>query len=238
MRSIVALSTSFALLCPALLVAADRPTLGAATPEELVSRLEAAADAGDPIALAALMTPKARAEMSVGLTVAGAMMIAMQGFGLQMADGITDAFAGLEDENADPAAKAEAAKAAAEAARQKAEATAKIEASGQKLEAILTRYGVPNIMDESQAPVGGPEEAIALFEKIDHLGYLGEMFAFMKENFPEEGEAPNPTRLAGAIGKPAIDGDNGTLAVGDETHTLVKIDGRWYVQPPEQSAGE
>ncbi len=217
-------------------VAADRPALGAATPDELVERLEAATAAADPIALAALMSPRGRAEMSVGLTIAGTMMIAMQGFGMQMAEGMSDAFSGLEDDST-PEAKAAAEAAKAEAEKQMVEAQAKIEASGKQLEAIFERYGVPNVMDESTAPAGGPEAAVAAFEKIDHLGYLTDMFAFMKDAFPEEGEPPTPS-VKGPIGKPTIDGDHGSLTVGEETFDLVKIDGRWYVEPPKDAPAE
>lgn len=217
-------------------VAADRPALGAATPDELVGRLEAATAAADPIALAALMSPRGRAEMSVGLTVAGAMMIAMQGFGMQMAEGMSEAFEGLEDDST-PEAKAAAEAAKAESEKQMAEAQAKIEASSKELEAIFERYGVPNMMDESTEPAGGPEAAVAAFEKIDHLGYLADMFAFMKNAFPEEGEPPAPS-VKGPIGTPTIDGDHGSLAVGDETFDLIKLDGRWYVEPPKDAPAE
>lgn len=212
-----------AVLVPSLTLAADKPALGAATPEELVSRLQTATKGTDPIAMAALLTPEARAEMSAGLTIGGLMMVAMQGFGLEMAGSMGDAFGDGMDE----AAKAEAAKG-------QEEMKAKIEASTKRLEGILERYGLPNLMDEA-GPAGSPEEAMAVFEKIDHIGYLGEMFAFFRETFPEEGEPPGPASIQGEIGKPTVSGDKGTVPVGDETYDIVKIDGRWYFSPPSQS---
>lgn len=203
--------------------AAETRTLGAETPDQLVANLKAATAAEDPIALAAMLTPQARTEMSAGITIGGLMMVAMQGFGLQMATGIGEAFG----EGADEAAQAEAAKSTAEL-------EAKIKASTDRLEGILTRHGLPDLMDES-GPAGSPEEAMKVFENIDHLAYLTEMFAFFKETFPEESEASNTGTLPGDIGVPVISGTTGVLPVGEEKFDIVQIDGRWYLSPPSEA---
>lgn len=207
---------------PNLTAAAGPPRLGAATPDELVSRLRAASTAADPIELAALMSPRARAEMSLGMTIAGAMMVAMQGFGLEMASGMGEAL----DELTDDAGRAEA-----EAST--AAAKAQLEATSARFEAILERHGLPNMMDES-SEAGSPEQAMAAFEDVDHLAYLADVFGFLKESFPDQGEPPTAGKFAGEIGAPTVDGDHGTIAVGEESFDLIRVDGRWYLDPPSE----
>src|SRR5690606_29587406 len=51
------------------------PSLGASTPSELALRLRAATDSADPIALAALLAPSARAEMCAAMTLGSLMLV-------------------------------------------------------------------------------------------------------------------------------------------------------------------
>ena len=231
-RKTVSILTLIILLtCPLMLQAAAYEG-GADTPDELVERFRKASESGDIAGIAACLAPKDRAGMSFGLLFAASMMSAMGGIGAELGAGMSEAFS--EDMSEEDRKKAEA---EIEAVR------AKTEASMARLEGILEKYGVAEMMeDDSPMPGIGaddPEAAMAAaFEGVDQLGLIRELAVVLDEigDDNDEGEGEDEGEQSdtpeGGLVDLKIDGDRGTATWGDKPVELVRIDGKWFLSDP------
>jgi hypothetical protein len=203
---------------------------GAATPQELMERFRQAADEGDLAGIAACLAPEDRAGMSFGLILATGMMAAMGGLAAEMGEGFTEAF----EEEMPEGEKAEA----------DSEMTAmrkKTEELNARLEGVLTRYGVTDMMEETPSPAqssggeaSGAELAAAMAD-VDQIGLIGELGALMRE-LGEGGEESSSGMPEGGIENLVIEGDRGTATLGGEPVELVRIDDRWFLHQPDSSS--
>lgn len=249
-RPLYALSLPLALLL--VVLPAVRPAaaseLGAATPQELVQRLAAAAEAEDFGELAACVAPDDRAALTMMMLLGAGMMaaFAQMGAGLAegMAEGLAEAFAEEGGEAAAEAAEppsAEEAAAEAAAAAERAAMAERAAAAVARYEEILERHGVEKLMDENPDP-GSPEAAAELLAEVDQPALIADLFDLMKNAFPGEGGgdampiAITTTELSDLV----VEGDRAHGRVGDEEVDMVRVDGRWYLDIPTDAdaAGE
>lgn len=221
--------------------AAEQP-YGGATPEELVARIQSAADAGDLGEMMACMAPEDRKAMGGMMVMMGVMMVGFSqmavGMGSAMAEGMGEAFTG-EEMTAEQKAEMEAAQ---------AEAAAEAEAMTAKLRAVLEPHGLAGLLDEGFEP-GSEEDAAmeAALENADMIALTESMMKLLAEldtdDSPmglEEGTAPSPADEAkpdwvgSEVTDYRIDGDRATAQAGDETLEMIRVDGRWYFAPQMQ----
>jgi hypothetical protein len=215
------------LLLPGLARAAEPP--GAASPQELVARMIAAAESGDFAEMAACMAPEPRREMAVMMVGMAGMMVAFMDMGAGIADDMAEAFSD-EEMTAEQQAEAEAAQ------REAAEMTAAVQA---RYEAILRQHGLEEMLAEEEA--GGPEgetDMQEMLEGVDEIALLRDLMGFLEEIGDEEEGSPaedGPFEIPGEVGEIAIEGDRATANAGDDVLEFVRIDGRWYFEPPDES---
>ena len=215
------------------LAAAEPP--GAATPQALVARVQAAADKNDFGELLACLAPDDRREMSLALVAGVSMMIGFMGMAGDMAGGMADGLAGADAKPED--------KAKMEAAQK--EVKVKADAMQKKLEGLLHKHGVDKMM-EDPAPL--PEEPAArskalatMFSGTDDIALSKDLLALLEEVGKSEGkeEKPRPPiDLPQAVTDYRIDGDTATAKSGEETLDFVRVDGRWYVRAPQKGQDE
>lgn len=74
-RSSITVFLALAIAGSELAATETLPSLGAASPSELALRLREATDSADPITLAALLAPSARAEMCAAMTLGSLMLV-------------------------------------------------------------------------------------------------------------------------------------------------------------------
>lgn len=220
-----------ALLAPTASAAKGRE-LGAATPEALVARLEAAYESGDLVETAACLAPDDRAEITVGILLGSSMMVAFMGMGGEMASGMAEGMAeGPKDQ---PLSQKEKAK----LEKSKKEMEKKAKAFEQRYEAILKKHGLAERMSQGPGAATGEKGAAALLAGVDELALLEDLMAFMKEL--GEGEKISKSGpLADSGGKITdlkVKGDRGTAKAGAEIFQLEKIDGRWYFRAPQKKS--
>ncbi|HEX6203640.1 MAG TPA: hypothetical protein VF100_11600 [Thermoanaerobaculia bacterium] len=263
-RRAVVLALALLLVLPAGSLAAA-VELGAATPEELVARINRSAETKDFAELAACLAPEDRASMSLMMILGASMMTAfaqmgaglaegMAEMGAEMAEGMTEGLAQAmgdeligQDEGEASEGEAGAAEPAAEAgvaAEAEAAATAEMAAlSAQasdmsaRLEALLERHGVVELMEQDSDPAAaGPEAAAALLADVDQVALIADLMSFMSEAFPEAaGEEPTPVppgELTGLV----VEGDTARGRIGEEEVAFVRVDGRWFVDLPNEMA--
>ncbi|HVF61240.1 MAG TPA: hypothetical protein VNJ70_15640 [Thermoanaerobaculia bacterium] len=233
------------LLCAllALLPAAAQPAakssvpLGADSPEALVKRLKTAAEKQDVAELAACMASSDRAMMTMMMVLAVTMMTAFTQMGSEMATGLAEGFQDEESMTAEEKAEAAAAKKKMEdegAAVQK------------KLEAVLAKHGITELMEQTPDPEPGSDptqNAEKLLAGVDQVALISDITALMKENFKDAEKAegsptppiPNYTMAFGEVKQGDLEdlkvkGDTASVKVGGEEVQFVKVDGRWYVK--------
>jgi hypothetical protein len=230
----VALALSAALLLgPAAALAGEPP--GADSPQALVARLEAAAAKQDLAGMVACMTPDARREMALMMVAGVGMMVAFMGMGSEMgadmAEGMAEGMSGEEL----PAEE----KAKLDAGRQ--EAAAKTAELTQRYEAVLDRHGVTAMMDDETPmpsdPAARTAELRRLFAKTDEIALLTDLMAIM-EGMGEGSAPPAPVALGGEVTDYRIDGDRATAQSANGEIQFVRIDGRWYAEPPATPSEE
>jgi hypothetical protein len=228
------------LALPPALPAAAAGEPGAATPEELVTRLKAAAEDDDFAEIAACIAPRDRAQMAMMMVAAAGMMVAFAQMGSEMAEGMAEgmaeAFAEEDDAAADADETAEetteaAADAAADAAGPEA-MEAQVAAIAGQFEALLERHGLDEILASDPPPEGsGPEALEAALADVDQVALIADVMRFMQEAMPgTEGEeaAKSPVPVGDLVDL-VVDGDRATGKVGGEDAHFVRVDGRWYV---------
>jgi len=237
-----------ALFAAALLISslssaapAAQREMGAASPEALVARMKAAAAKQDIAELAACMSPKTRTEMAMGMYLGATMMVAFSQMGLEMgeamaegmAEGMAEAMGGTVSE--EDRAKAEASK---------KEARAQADAMREGYNALVAKYGLPQLPAEGEPETEMPqEEAERVFAALDQGAFAADVIRFL-ESLPGDEPKPSadeasPVRIPdGPLENLAIEGDAATGTVGGETLRFVRIDGRWYVEEPEGESGE
>lgn len=230
-RTVAAVLALLLLVPPSLLAAAGPP--GAESPQALVERIEKAAEAGDLADLMSCVAPDARREMALAMVAGVGMMVAFMGMGGAMAEEMGEAVAeGMTGEEASPEQKAEMEEG-------KAALEAKVAEVQKRYEAILERHEITAMMNEAtevpEDPAArsaalaemfeGTDEAALLVDLIDLMNDLGESQGKTKRDAP----IPFPSGVTGY----EIAGDRATATAGDETIEFVKVDGRWYFQPPQ-----
>lgn len=222
---------------PSTLLAAKQP--GAESPQALVARLKAAAQANDFGELVDCIAPTDRREMAAGLVLGTTMMVAFMDMGSDMAMGMAQGMAeGMSGSEMTAEQKAEMEKG-------KAEAKAKTAELRGRYEAILQRHGLKDRMEAMQAEGGeggetggSPEEAIGkLLAGVDERALITDLMGFMSALGESQGQGDKkPIDLPGEVTDYKIEGDHATAKAGDETVRFVKVDGRWYFEPSENKA--
>jgi len=193
---------------------------GADTPEALVERLKQATEKEDLGEMMACLTPQARGEMAAGMYLAATMVVAFSQMGVEMGGSMADSLS--EDATDEQKAEVQA---------QKEKALAEANKLRDSYNAIVSKYGLPVIPEEGEAeePTGDPKE---IFQNIDQVAFLNEIFAFFEampgEEKPAE-EKESPVDLGeGVLTDLAIDGDAATAKIDGKDVKFVRIDGRWF----------
>jgi hypothetical protein len=217
---------------PAPALAAAKRTLGAATPEALVERMNAATAKKDFSEMLACITPDDRAQMVGALLVGTVMMGAFMQMGGDMAMGMAEGMQeGLSGEEATPAQKAEMAKA-------KKEMEAQAAAWQKKYEGTLRKHNLEEMLSEdAELPAGeGPAALRALLKDTDEIALFEDLLGLLKDS--GKGEVKEDAAPPGLPAEPIkglkVQGDRASAQAGTETVEMVKIDGRWYVKVPEK----
>lgn len=239
LRRLVALACVLALFVPAAATAAEAAKssvpLGAESPEALVKRLTAAAEKEDLGEIAACLAPPDRAMMSMMMVLAATMMTAFMSMGSEMASGMAEAFQDEESMTAEQKPQNAAAKKQMEeqgAAQQK------------KLEAVLDKYGVTELMEQDHGEPGDDpmKNAEKLMAGVDQVGLITDLIVFLREGAmkdAEGGDATPPIEIPkGDLADLKTEGDGATGTIDGKPVQFVKVDGRWFVKMPEEGAGE
>lgn len=200
---------------------------GAATPQALVARVQAAAEKNDFGELLACLAPDDRREMSLALVAGVSMMIGFMGMAGDMAGGMAEGLAGADAKPED--------KAKMDAAQK--EVKVKADAMQKKLDGLLHKHGVDKMMED---PTPLPEEPAArskalasMFAGTDDIALSKDLLALLEEVGKAEGkeEKPRPPiELSKAVTDYRVDGDTATAMAGEEKLDFVRVDGRWYVR--------
>jgi hypothetical protein len=221
------------LAAPWSAAAAEAP--GAATPEALVARLQAAAESGDLVEVAACMTPDDRAEMTVGMLVVTGMMVAFSQMGGEMAEGMAEGMADAFGEG-EPSGEQ---RAAVDAGRAEMEAKAgELEA---RYTAILDKHGLAERMEADPPENTGGTGTQAMREMlagVDDVALLGDLFGLLEEIGEGDAMSGESKLPEGPIEVVSVEGDRATARAGDQTVEMVRIDGRWYFEAPKGDAGD
>ncbi|HXT20738.1 MAG TPA: hypothetical protein VN811_04305 [Thermoanaerobaculia bacterium] len=234
LRRLAALALLASIASPLPLLAAKQP--GADSPQALVARLKAAAQNNDFPELVDCIAPKERREMAAGLVLGTTMMVAFMDMGGDMAMGMAQGMAeGMSGSEMTAEQKAEMEKG-------KAEAKAKTAELRGRYDAILQKYGLKDRMEAMQAEGGegsggSPEEAIGkLLAGVDERALITDLMGFMNTLGESQGQGDKkPIDLPGEVTDYKIQGDHATAKAGDETVRFVKVDGRWYFEPSQNS---
>ncbi len=208
---------------------------GAATPQELVKRMTAAAEKGDIAEIANCLAPQDRAELTMGMVAGVGMMVAFMGMGGDMAAGMAEGMAeGMTGEEMTAEQKAEVEKG-------KKEAAAKAEEMQKKYETILARHKLDEIM-EAAPPSETPEDMAAMaakLEGVDQGALLAELMGMLESLGEEKKEAVRgPVDTPKNVRDYKIEGDRATAQSDDETLEFVRVNGRWYFKPPKKEEPE
>lgn len=217
--------------------AAEPP--GAATPQALVARMQAAAGKNDLSELMACLAPDDRREMTIGMMAGVTMMVAFMGMAGGMAEGMAEGM--TEGMTGEPMSDAEKAK----LEKGKKEVEAKTAAMQKKLEAILEKHGVSKMMDDpTPLPAEGPERSKALaamFEGIDEIALTRDLMTILDELGKADGKSEKPetpVEVPKAVSDYKISGDTATAKSDGETIEFVRVDGRWFFKAPPKDKEE
>lgn len=210
---------------------------GGATPEELVARMRAAAEAGDMGELMACMAPEDRKAMGGAMLMMAVMMVGFSQMGAEMGGAMAESFGGEMSEVDRAELEAEKAKAAAAA-----------EELNAKLQAVLEEHGLAGMLNADFAPGSSEDQAMEeALDQADMIALTESVMALLQEMQEAEGgedeggmmpdplEGESPDWVGMEVTDYAIDGDRATARAGDETLEMVRVDGRWYFAPqPEE----
>jgi len=203
--------------------------------------MRAAAAKKDIAELAACMSPETRTEMAMGMYLGATMMVAFSQMGLEMGEAMAEGMAeGMAEAMGGTVSEEERAKAEAS----KKEARAQAEELRKGYNALVAKYGLPQLPAEGEPEAEmPPEEAERVFAALDQGAFATDVIRFL-ETLPGDEPKPSPEEASpvkipdGPLENLAIEGDVATGAVGDEMLRFVRIDGRWYVEEPEGESGE
>jgi hypothetical protein len=216
-RPTFAVALAVLLNAPLPALAAD----GADSPQGVVDALKTAAEAEDFPAIARLLAPGARAEMTAALVVGVSMMVAFAQMGTEMGGEMAEAFA---EEGATETTE-----------EQTAAAESKVSELEAQLEAIFEKHGLAEALEEMEGAEGesGPEALAARLAGVDQPVLIGELLGLMK-SLGDEGPQMSSSKVIpdGALEGLVIDGDSANGTVNGEPAHFVKVDGRWYLDPP------
>lgn len=230
-------SVALALLLVALPAAAARKPYGGDSPQDVVARLKAAAEGQDMAEVMACLDSDSRREMAMMMVAGVGMMVAFSAMGTEMAGSMAEAMTDGATEGEDDEA---AAKAKAEIEEQKSEAQAKAEELAKRYEAILVRHNITEAMSDDTPVPDDPQARRAALAKAladtDEIALIGDLMAMMTEVGGGEGMKSSPVDLGPEVTDYRIEGDRATAKAGDETVRFVKVDGRWYMRPEEETA--
>ena len=216
---------------PAAKAAAQAPrVMGAETPEALVERMKKAAADQDIAEMAACMSPKSRTEMAMGMYLGATMMVAFSEMGLEMGGSMAG---GMDDMMSDEDKK----KAAENLEKGKAE----VAQLKERYNTMVGKYGLPKLPAEGEPEADMPkEEAEKLFASIDQGAFVADVMKFLEsmpsEDKPSADEAAPVKIPEGPLENLQISGDTASGSVGGEELQFVKVDGRWFVEMPEEGA--
>lgn len=208
----MALGSLLVLALAAAPLTARNVEYGAATPQELIQRLEKAAKSDDLAEMVRCMEPAGRQAMAAMITLMPIMMMAFGGMAGAMADGVSEAVTG---ESQEAAVKVEQEMAALK----------------QDFTALLAKYNIGDPFDEE-----ADFDAETALAAIDHGAYVADVLAFLTERFPGESGSQKPMPFQGedfAITELTVNGDHAVARAGDEFAEMIRIDGRWYLHTPE-----
>lgn len=192
-------------------LAAQMVQYGAGSPQELIQRLEKAAKANDLAEMVRCMEPEGRNAMAAMMTIMPVMMLAFGAMAGEMAEGMADALDG-EEQGAAAAVDQEMA------------------SFKNDFVALLAKYGVGDPFEEEGEDAFDPETA---FANLDAGAYIADIMSFMNERFPGDSGMPMPFEGSDvAITGLEITGDRAIATAGDDTLTMVRVDGRWYLEGP------
>ena len=209
-RTVLGCIVAFAIASVPL--AAQTVPYGAATPQELIQRMEKAAKTDDLAEMVRCMEPEGRQAMAAMITLMPIMMMAFGGMAGAMADGVSEAATG---ESQDAAAKVEQEMAALK----------------QDFTALLAKYNIGDPFDEE-----ADFDAETALADIDQGAYVADVLAFLNERFPGESGSKKPMPFEAedfAITELTVTGDYAVAKAGDESAEMIRIDGRWYLHTPE-----
>lgn len=205
--------------------------MGAETPEALVERMKKAAASKDLAEMAACMSPKSRTEMAMGMYLGATMMVAFSEMGLQMGDAMAGGMGDAMSDEDKKKAQENMEKGKAEVAQLK-----------ERYNEMVGKYGLPKMPAEGEPEADMPkEEAEKLFASIDQGAFVADVMKFLEsmpgEDKPSADEAAPVKIPEGPLENLQIAGDTATGSVGGEAMNFVKVDGRWFVEMPEQTEG-
>ncbi len=208
--------------------------MGAETPEALVARMKAAAKAQDIAEMAACMSPDTRTEMAMGMYLGATMMVAFSQMGLEMGGAMAD---GMGEMMSDEDKK--------KAEENMKEGRAQVAKLHDDYNALVGKYGLPKLPAEGEPEAADmpKEEAERVFASIDQGAFVADVMKLL-ESMPSDDPKPSadeasPIKIPdGPLENLQIAGDAATGSVGDEELQFVRIDGRWFVDMPEQEMGE
>lgn len=227
----------------ALPVSAAEQPYGGATPQELVARMQAAAESGDFGEMMACMAPEDRKAMGGIMVSMGVMMVGFSqmavDMGGAMAEGMGEAFAGEEGMDPEEKARMDA---------EMAEAQAQADAMMTRLREVLEPHGLAGMLDEGLEPGSEQDQALdEALENADMIALTEDMMALLAEmDDGEEGggmmggdpsEEAAPDWASQEVTDYRIEGDTATAQAGDETLEMIRVDGRWYFAPEMQMEG-
>lgn len=191
---------------------------GAATPQEAVAMIRKATTSNDFLLALPVLSPR------------GLKVIASEGV-----TGVLMVLAFSDPDDAMPGT-AKPAKAELDAQRKKYKAALDVATATLKPYGLDTLIGKPVLAPEVQKSI---EAALV---KADNTTLITSLFGAMVKMGPMLGmkEAPKPDALVkvGNVTGYKIDGDKATAQNGAETMDFIRINGRWYIEPPASAGSE
>ncbi|HUR22142.1 MAG TPA: hypothetical protein VMZ90_15100, partial [Vicinamibacterales bacterium] len=189
---------------------------GAATPQEAVAVIKKASDSNNMLLAMPVISPRGL-KVIAGEGVSGVLMV----------------LAFSDPDDAMPGS-AKPPKAELDAQRKKYKSAVDLATATLKPYGLDTMIGKPVMADDVQKSIN------AVLDKTDNVQLITNLFGAMMKMGPMLGmkESPKPDALVkiGNVTDYKINGDKATAQNGAETMDFVRINGRWYVEPPS-SAG-
>lgn len=189
---------------------------GAATPQEAVAVIKKASDGNNMLLALPVISPRGL-KVIAGEGVTGVLMV----------------LAFSDPDDAMPGS-AKPAKAELDAQRKKYKAALDLATATLKPYGLDTMIGKPVLAPDVQKSID------AALDKTDNAVLITNLFGAMVKMGPMLGmtETPKPDALVkvGTVTGYKIDGDKATAQNGAETMDFVRINGRWFIEPPS-SAG-